>query len=234
MIAQAASTTGVLLLIALISKVMYEDARATSSTTGAAVELLQRAIQWREYATQDGNASLRLQHAAMAAAMLEAARSIARERDLERAAGIDVSRLARSMDAQLTEAREAWSGEIRRSTNSEETKFLGPRKEWGQRNLPTTHHESPVSSGGRRCRQCVAETESCGRRRHAGDHCSIHRVVFRRHLAFCDSVLDASGISGIPPLDRQIGHGSQNHPLGHRVDAHPHHLLLLAVRSRNS
>ena len=129
MIAQAASTTGVLLLVALISKVMYEDARATSSTTSAAVELLQRAIQWREYATQDGNASLRLQHAAMAAAMLEAARSIARERDLERAAGIDVSRLARSMDAQLNEARDTWDGEIRRSTNSEETKYLRTKEE---------------------------------------------------------------------------------------------------------
>ena len=138
MIAQAASTTGVLLLIALISKVMYEDARATSSTTGAAVELLQRAIQWREYATQDGNASLRLQHAAMAAAMLEAARSIARERDLERAAGIDVSRLARSMDAQLTEARETWNGELRRSTNPEETKFFGTKESVGPKELSSS------------------------------------------------------------------------------------------------
>ena len=106
MITQAASTTGVLLLAAVLAKVMYEDARASSSTTNAAVEFLQRAIQWREYSTQDGHAGLRLQHAAMAVAMLEAARSLARERDLERAAGLDVSRLARSLEAQLIEARQ--------------------------------------------------------------------------------------------------------------------------------
>ena len=105
MIAQAASTTGILLLTAVMAKVMYEDARASSSTTNAAVEFLQRAIQWREYATQDGHAGLRLQHAAMAVAMLDAARGLARERDLERAAGIDVSRLARSLETQLSEAR---------------------------------------------------------------------------------------------------------------------------------
>lgn len=105
MIAQAASTTGVLLLVAVMAKVMYEDARSSSSTTSAAVEFLQRAIQWREYATQDGHAGLRLQHAAMAVAMLDAARVLARERDLERASGMDVSRLARSFEAQLMEAR---------------------------------------------------------------------------------------------------------------------------------
>lgn len=125
MIAQAASTTGILLLAAVMAKVMYEDARATSSTTSAAVEFLQRAIQWREYATQDGNAGLRVQHAAMAVAMLDAARTLARERDLERAAGIDVSRLARSLDAQLIEAR-TFVSETKETKESKRTKQSHP------------------------------------------------------------------------------------------------------------
>ena len=105
MLGQATSTTAILVVVSVIAKVIYEDARATSSTTAAATELLHRALQWREYATQDRHAGLRLQHAAMAVAMLEAARSIAKERDLERATGMDVSRLSRSLDAQMNDAR---------------------------------------------------------------------------------------------------------------------------------
>ena len=64
-----------------------------------------RAPQWREHATQDSHATLRLPARRHGRGDAEAARSIARERDLERATGMDVARLSRTLDEHLAEAR---------------------------------------------------------------------------------------------------------------------------------
>ena len=102
MFAQAVSTTTVLFLVALLSKLLYEPGHETASH---AHELLRQAVHLRDVAQQDTEPTLKLQHAAAAAATLQAARTIARDTDLERASGLDVPRLARSLDTLVTEAR---------------------------------------------------------------------------------------------------------------------------------
>lgn len=102
MFAQAVSTTTVLFLVSLLSKLLYEPAHEGAVH---AHELLRQAVYLRDVAAQDADSTLKLQHAAAAAATLQAARTIARDTDLERASGFDVPRLARSLDALVAEAR---------------------------------------------------------------------------------------------------------------------------------
>ena len=79
----------------------------SGASTRAAGELFRQSLHWRDVSAQDGEPTMRLQHAAMAAAFLQAARAVARDAELERAAGVSVSRTARSLDDKLYAAREA-------------------------------------------------------------------------------------------------------------------------------
>ena len=103
-LSHAVTVTGLLLAGSLMCKLLGEDADAHHTP---AAELFRQALHWREIATQDNDSALRLQHAASASAMLQAARTLLRDADLERATGMDVSRLARTLDAQLAEARQS-------------------------------------------------------------------------------------------------------------------------------
>jgi hypothetical protein len=104
MFAQAVSTTTVLLVVSLLSKLLYEPSHEGASVSH---ELLRQAVHLRDVALQDADGTLKLQHAAAAAATLQAARTLARDADLERASGLDVSRLARSLDGHVADARRA-------------------------------------------------------------------------------------------------------------------------------
>lgn len=104
MFAQAVSTTTVLLVVSLLSKLLYEPAHEGGIHSH---ELLRQAVHLRDVALQDADGTLKLQHAAAAAATLQAARTIVRDADLERASGLDVPRLARSLDGLVIDARHA-------------------------------------------------------------------------------------------------------------------------------
>ena len=103
MLAQAASTTAVLLLLSLLTKLLFEAHEGVGSH---ARELLRQALHWRDVAAQDADGALRLQHAATASALLQAARTLLRDVELERASGVDVPRLARSLETLVAEARQ--------------------------------------------------------------------------------------------------------------------------------
>lgn len=101
--AQAVATTTVLFVAALLSKLLLEG---NETTAGYAQELMRQALHWRDVATQDSDPALRLQHATAASTLLQAARTITRDADLERATGVDVPRLARSLETRVTDARQ--------------------------------------------------------------------------------------------------------------------------------
>lgn len=108
LLAQAVSTTVVLLATALFSKLLLDVNEPTAS---AARELLTQALHRRAMAAQATDPALRLQYAAGAATLLQAARTVLRDEELERATGRDVTRLARSLEHQVSEARQTlWSG----------------------------------------------------------------------------------------------------------------------------
>lgn len=102
--AQAVSTTGALFVLSIVTKLLLENRGEASES---AHELLRQALHWREVSAQDADDALRLQHASTAAALLQAARTVARDADLERAAGVDVPRLARSLEARVSDARQS-------------------------------------------------------------------------------------------------------------------------------
>jgi hypothetical protein len=102
--AQAAFGTAALFTFSLVSKLLLET--PGEGVSGSAHELLRQAIHWRDVAAQDADDAMRLQHASTAAALLQAARTIARDSDLELVAGVDVPRLARSLQARVTDARQ--------------------------------------------------------------------------------------------------------------------------------
>lgn len=76
----------------------------------AAADLAHRAVQWRATAEEDVDPLARLQHAAAALAYLQSARALARDDALERALGVDVSRLARRMERAVAAARQSAAG----------------------------------------------------------------------------------------------------------------------------
>lgn len=100
MLALATVTTAGLLLLAVASKVVMDDV-----PTDHAPELLRQAIHWRDVSVQDTDPVVRLQHTAMASALVQASRALARDSDLERAVGIDVPRLGRSLETRMQQAR---------------------------------------------------------------------------------------------------------------------------------
>lgn len=103
---QAVATTSALVALCVFARLLHDERHAESP----AHALVQQALHWREVAAQDGDAGLRLQHAATAAALLQAARAVERDGALERASGIDVPKLARGLDADVAEARAAACG----------------------------------------------------------------------------------------------------------------------------
>lgn len=102
MLTQAVSTTAALFLAAVLSKILLDSHDAG----GHASELMRQALHWRDVSVQDSDPVLRLQHAATAAALLSAARGLCGDADLERASGMDVPRLARSLETAVVNARQ--------------------------------------------------------------------------------------------------------------------------------
>jgi hypothetical protein len=106
MLAHAAATTAVLGAASVASKLFETQEVSAASTRRAAEELLHQSLHWRDVALQDADPALRLQHAAAAATLLQAARTVACDADLERASGMDVARLARALEANVADARQ--------------------------------------------------------------------------------------------------------------------------------
>ena len=102
MLTESAYTTLLLIIVSFASKLFYQS-EFTDQTK--CYELIRLSLHWREVCLQDTDAILRLQHASMAVAFLRAARMMCSDSELERACGIDVSRLSRKLDSISEDSR---------------------------------------------------------------------------------------------------------------------------------
>lgn len=105
MLTQVMTTTSMLVMVSLLSKLMATS-QAASAEQAKSYELLRNCIHWRDLAQQDTDLVLRLQHATTAAALLQSSRMLARDIDLERASGMDISNLVKSLDQTVSESRD--------------------------------------------------------------------------------------------------------------------------------
>ena len=96
-IMSAVMATGGLLVISVLSKVLNES----SSDDELGQELLDRAIEWKQYAEDDTAPLAKLQHAIYSSAYLHAARAASKDSDLERSSGIDLRKLKRSSEQDI-------------------------------------------------------------------------------------------------------------------------------------
>ena len=101
MFAHSVYTTGLLALGSVVAKALLD----TREDVSVARELLSQAVHWQDVSLQDTDAVLRIQHSTRALAMLDAARIVASDRDLERCSGIQVSRMAKELERTLGELR---------------------------------------------------------------------------------------------------------------------------------
>lgn len=88
------------------------EAQTVDPQMRMAVDLVRQAMHWRDVALKGDkdDALLRLQHHAMALALLHASRTLKSDPELERAVGFDVARTARSLETKLTRARQSVAG----------------------------------------------------------------------------------------------------------------------------
>lgn len=93
-----------LLVIASLTTRFAQDPEGRDHA--AAADLAYKAMQWRETAAQDTEPTLRLQHAAYAMGYMHAARSLVRDDVLERRLGMNVSRLTRTIERHVMDARQ--------------------------------------------------------------------------------------------------------------------------------
>lgn len=103
MLAHAVCTSGILAVASVVSKAVTDPSERASG----AVELLRQALHWQDVAVQDSDPALRLQHATRAQAMLDAARIVMTDIELERSSGVHVQRTARELDALSSDARQS-------------------------------------------------------------------------------------------------------------------------------
>lgn len=102
MLAHVASTTCVLVAVVLFSKAA---SAVENPEKRRAKEMMSLCLHWREASRQDMDVVLRLQHAATAAAYLEAAKMLATVTEIEQSVGMDVSKLERSLEKSVKEAK---------------------------------------------------------------------------------------------------------------------------------
>ena len=100
MFAHSVYTTGLLALGSVVAKALLD----TREDVSVARELLSQAVHWQDVSLQDTDAVLRIQHSTRALAMLDAARIVASDRDLERCS-IQVSRMAKELERTLGETK---------------------------------------------------------------------------------------------------------------------------------
>jgi predicted exporter len=88
------------------------EAQGADPHERVAVDLVRQAMHWRDVALRGDkqDEALRLQHLAMALALLHASRTLKSDADLERLVGFDVARTARSLETKLTRLRQSVTG----------------------------------------------------------------------------------------------------------------------------
>lgn len=70
-------------------------------------DILLQALRWKEQAREEMDPNLRLQQLASASALLDMARNLSTDAELERGSGVDVSRMERSLSTRLANARQS-------------------------------------------------------------------------------------------------------------------------------
>jgi len=91
--------TGGLLVLVILSKILNDSPQ--NSNTQSGVELLNQAIKWRKIAHQDSQPFMKLQHLVFSSAYISAARQIAKESELEKITGADLSKLKKILEHQI-------------------------------------------------------------------------------------------------------------------------------------
>lgn len=92
-----------LLFVSLLGKLL---AQPVASELSKSQELLRLCLHWRDIASQDTNVVLRLQHATMASTFLNAACVLSTNAELERASGMDVGNLAKTLEQMIADTRD--------------------------------------------------------------------------------------------------------------------------------
>jgi len=99
----AAAVTFLVIAASLLSKVVDVNPDATVSTS----DLVREALYWKDLATHEGNDAMnQFQHNIKASTLLQTARSGTSDVVLERLTGVDVARMARSLDNRIAKARQ--------------------------------------------------------------------------------------------------------------------------------
>lgn len=94
--------TGGLFGLSLFANVLNDPPEVYATKMG--VELLEQAIEWREYAIGESPPLIQLQHSIYASAYLRAARMSARDIDLERGTTLDLRKFRKSLDKSTNQA----------------------------------------------------------------------------------------------------------------------------------
>lgn len=104
MLVPATAVTSAVVLAALLTKLF--DADASGGAAAIAVDLVRQAAYWEEVAEQDADRSLQLQHLSMALALLQAARTLLPDNELERKVGHSVARVQHELEQRITSLRQ--------------------------------------------------------------------------------------------------------------------------------
>lgn len=81
-------------------------------------EVLRLCLHWRDVAHNTDDLVLKMQHVATSLAMLNAARCMTSDRDLEQLYAIDVTRLMRSLESLMTKTRQSVAASVTQTTSS--------------------------------------------------------------------------------------------------------------------
>ena len=101
MISQVATTTALLVIVSLMSKILVTEA----SDKKGPKDLMEQCLYWRDVSSQDTDLIMRLQHAAYSLTFLNAAQTICTENELEQQVGMDLKRLKRNIDKTIQETK---------------------------------------------------------------------------------------------------------------------------------
>ena len=104
-------TAGV--LCASVAAKVMETPDATASNIST--DLAQQALYWKDIACNDENLVIRLQHYITSATLLQVARSLSSDQELERVSGVDVAKVSRSVDNRIAKTRQILEGQTQQT-----------------------------------------------------------------------------------------------------------------------
>ena len=99
-IQNAIGVTSALFLLTVLSKVLTDS--YTNTCIPASIELLNHSIRYKKQSQQDSVIFIKFQHLVLAIAYLNAARKISKDNEIERTTGIDLNKLHKNLEDQIS------------------------------------------------------------------------------------------------------------------------------------